>query len=227
MIKQIIPEGKRSRAHMDNKVLSWDADYLLRGRLWGGQARNLPVLPPGSRILELGCGDGKTFSALQECGWDSTALDFSRQATRMCRQNAGELKDGVITADARSLPFRTGSFDAVLAFHCIGHSATEDRRTIAGEIFRVLLPGGVLLFCEFSTHDLRFGFGERIDDGTFRRGNGITTHFFTRDDITSLFSGYSPVSVNDHDWTLRVRGKNLPRSEIHGIFMKPSLSMDK
>jgi ubiquinone/menaquinone biosynthesis C-methylase UbiE len=43
---------------------AWEAVYRTRGRTWGGSPGCLPPIHPGSRVLELGCGDGKTLSFL-------------------------------------------------------------------------------------------------------------------------------------------------------------------
>jgi ubiquinone/menaquinone biosynthesis C-methylase UbiE len=207
---------------MDNSSASWEADYASRGRLWGGTIRFLPVLPPGSRILELGCGDGKSLSALEERGWEPVGIDFSTHATWLSRKNGGrEPVDRVITADARVTPFKDNAFDVILATHIIGHMTLDGRLMAADEIFRLLSPGGILVFCGFSRQDMRYGVGEKIEDGTFRRGNGIIMHYFSREDTLALFSLLTAVSVVDHQWSMRVRGKTLERSEIHGLFRKP------
>ena len=65
---------------------SWDSDYSTRGRLWGGGVRNLPDLPEGTRVLELGCGDGKTLSAMPR-SWRIAALDISLPALRLCSRS--------------------------------------------------------------------------------------------------------------------------------------------
>ena len=31
--------------------------------------------PPGARVLDFGCGDGKLLDALQDCGWETTGID--------------------------------------------------------------------------------------------------------------------------------------------------------
>ncbi|MBP1928443.1 SAM-dependent methyltransferase [Methanolinea mesophila] len=43
---------------------AWDTGYRTRGRVWGGSPGLVPELPAEGRILELGCGDGKTLSFL-------------------------------------------------------------------------------------------------------------------------------------------------------------------
>jgi ubiquinone/menaquinone biosynthesis C-methylase UbiE len=205
---------------MDDSIRSWEADYLARGRLWGGLVQPFPPLPRGSRILELGCGDGRTLSRFEERGWDPVAIDFSRQATWLCRQNPKNPTTEVMTADARALPFKNNSFDAIAATHCIGHMTIGDRTTAAQEIFRVLVPGGILVFRGFSPDDLRYGRGEKIENQTFRRGNGIITHYFSEKETEILFSPLVAVSLGSHRWSMRVRGEDLQRSEIQGLFKK-------
>jgi 2-polyprenyl-3-methyl-5-hydroxy-6-metoxy-1,4-benzoquinol methylase len=45
----------------------------------------LPLIPTGSRVLDVGCGDGQLCEALVEQGCDVVGLDFSRRAVAMCR----------------------------------------------------------------------------------------------------------------------------------------------
>jgi len=199
---------------------SWEAEYRARGRLWGGVVRSLPDLSPGSRVLDLGCGDGKLLEATRGCGWALTALDFSENAAQLCKKKSLSSVSALVTGNARALPFRHNAFDAVLAFHVIGHLDRKDRRTAAREIFRVLIPGGQLFFSGFSRFDLRYARGMMVEEASYMRGNGIVTHYFSRDEIVGLFSELDPVSVSFHEWTMQVRGKNLRRSEVYGVFTK-------
>lgn len=200
---------------------AWEEDYCQRGILWSGQIRYLPELPPASRVLELGCGNGKTVSAMIRRGWDVTAVDFSSRAVAFCGQAFSDLSHGqAMIADARWSPFRDAVFDAVFAVHVTGHMPAPDRKRIAGEVIRLLKPGGMLFFCEFSPDDFRFGKGHETEEATFRRGNGIITHYFSEPEVDGLFSGLTPVSVNTHRWPMRVRGCSLVRSEITAVFTR-------
>jgi SAM-dependent methyltransferase len=153
--------------------------------------------------------------------WCVTAIDFSPRATLMARAIA---RDGagteVVVADARTIPFQNGSFDGVAANHILAHGLAADRCRIARELCRVLRHGGQLWFCDFSTGDFRNGTGHEAEPGTFVRGNGILTHYFTDNEVAGLFPGLDLISLRRHDWTLRVRGKDYARSEISALFRK-------
>ncbi|MFE2633083.1 class I SAM-dependent methyltransferase, partial [Streptomyces sp. NPDC059374] len=60
------------------------------------------------------------------------------------RGAAARLPGSILLADARRLPFRDGSFDAVSSVWLLHLAATpEDVRALVGECARVLRPGGV------------------------------------------------------------------------------------
>ncbi|MCX6676393.1 MAG: class I SAM-dependent methyltransferase [Methanothrix sp.] len=202
---------------MDTHQKAWDKDYAGRGRLWGGAVLDLPLLPEGSVVLELGCGDGKTLSALPD-GWKIVALDVSPQALRLARRVRSDAN--LILADAGRLPLRVGSFDAVFAFHVTGHLLARERSALAREAARALVPGGRLFFRDFSDQDMRAGQGDEVEPGTFRRGSGILTHYFTENEVGELFSSLQPVSISTHRWKLRIKGEDLVRAEVVAVFLK-------
>jgi SAM-dependent methyltransferase len=198
---------------------AWERDYKSRGLLWGGGLPSLPDLPSGSKVLELGCGNGKTISAMLQYPWTITALDVSVGAVMLGRIAAPERADFIV-ADACLLPFRDLAFDAVFAFHVVGHVLHAERETMAAEVTRVLRHEGKLFFRDFGAEDMRAGMGEEIEPSTFRRGQGVTTHYFTEDEAADLFSLMKPVAILTHKWKMRVRGKDLLRAEVEAVFQK-------
>ncbi|MDM7912352.1 MAG: class I SAM-dependent methyltransferase [Methanotrichaceae archaeon] len=202
-------------AHLD----AWDRDYRRRGRLWGGGTKNLPELPEGSKVLELGCGDGKTLAAMEGRFWDVTAIDISPEALRLSRSALGA-EVSLLLADARHLPFKGESFDAVFAFHVTGHVLRTGRELIAREVGRVLRPGGRLFFREFGAEDMRAGRGEEVEPGTFRRGGGVITHYFSEGEVVDLFSDMKPLSIQIRRWKMRIKGEDFWRSEVEAIFLR-------
>ncbi len=198
----------------------WDEDYRRRGDLWGGAPAPLPDLPAGAAVLEIGCGNGKTFAALVRRFSRVTAVDISPHAVALARRHTGTAGASLAVADARYLPFPGGAFDAVFLVHVVGHLDGPDRRAAASEVCRVLRPGGTAILRCFSVEDMRAGKGTETEPQTFRRGDGITTHYFTETEAAELFAPLAPVSVRTHRWQMRVRGRDLPRAEVEATFQK-------
>lgn len=198
-------------------VKAWDLEYAARGRLWGGAVSHMPTLLAGSRVLELGCGDGKTLAGMAD-SWRIVSLDVSPQALRLSRTVRPEAR--LLLADASRLPFRGGKLDAVFAFHVTGHLLAAGRSALAGEAARVLAPGGRLFFREFAGCDLRAGQGEEVESGTFLRKSGIVTHFFSEGEVRDLFDDLRPISVATRRWNMRIKGRDLLRCEVQAVFQK-------
>jgi tellurite methyltransferase len=93
------------------------------------------------RALDLAGGRGENAAILALAGWDVTLADLSDEAIRLARARARELKADVhlVQADALRLPLR-GPFDTIVVARFI-------ERSIAGELTRLLAPGGTI-FCE-------------------------------------------------------------------------------
>jgi cyclopropane fatty-acyl-phospholipid synthase-like methyltransferase len=201
----------------------WDEDYHRRGQLWGGSASFIPGLFPSSRILELGCGNGKTVSSLVQAGCSVTAIDSSSHAAMLCRNTCTDPDYAMIlVADSRTTPFRNESFDVIIASHITSHLSLAGRSQLAGEVRRLTPPGGTIHFRDFSTRDFRYGRGEEIEPGTFMRKTGISTHYFSDDEVLALFSGLTIISMEHHHWEMRIRGMVFPRVEIIAEFKKPA-----
>jgi ubiquinone/menaquinone biosynthesis C-methylase UbiE len=203
---------------------AWDAEYRQQGRLWTGKQADVPRLQKGTMALELGCGDGKTLSALakQEC--DLVGLDISPAALRITR--AALTRDGktaqLLQGDVTALPFEEEAFDTVVAYHVLDHVYQEDREAAAEEIARVLRPGGTLFFRGFSREDLRSKKGEQVEEATVLRGNGILYHYFKIDEVKGLFSGLEPQDVHVRKWKMGNK-EALTRSFVLGTFRSPSV----
>ena len=200
---------------------AWDDEYCRKGVLWSGLTHDLPELPEGSRVLELGCGNGKTLGALIRKGWNVTAFDSSQKAVTMSRHLVkGTSPAEIMVADARHIPVKNATFDAIFAIHVIGHMQKPDRQKIACEVTRALKPGGIMFFCEFSTEDVRFGKGHTMEPSTFMRGTKIITHYFTLQEVADLFPQLLCTSIALHQWPMRIRGNNLVRSEVIAVFTR-------
>ena len=205
------------------KTDPWEYEYSRKGRLWGGAVHHLPEIPREGRILELGCGDGKTYRTLLERDYEVIGIDRAASALNLCRSLA-PLGSGAqfARADACSLPFADGSFSSVIAFHVIGHLPDEGRARAAREASRVIRNGGMLFFSGFSCEDFRAGAGSDTEPGTVLRKNGIATHYFSEEEVLGLFCRLHPLSCITRHWVMTIRGQPLPRAEIAAAFTKTS-----
>ncbi len=200
---------------------AWDNAYAEKGRLWGGIPFPVKDLPEHSLILELGCGSGAILSGLTGKEYGLIALDYSFPACRLARS---AIKNNpaadVLAADARAIPLKNNSVDAVIARHVAGHLIAGDRSILFAEAARVLKGGGLFLFCDFSDEDFRAGKGIEIEPGTFRRRTGIITHYFTEAEVQKIQKPFTLRKIATHRWSLTVRGRRYPRAEIVAAFQK-------
>lgn len=100
--------------------------------------------PPGARILDLGCGPAalwRSWAGRIDPTWSLTLVDSSPGMIEAARKELGD-RAGYAVADAEELPFRDGSFDAVIANHMLYH--VQDRPRALAEIRRILVSGGTL-----------------------------------------------------------------------------------
>jgi len=114
-----------------------------------GEAVLLDCLPQGvERILDLGTGDGRLLALLRIDRPDTqgVALDFSPTMLAAARGRfRGDKKIQVVEHNLEDPLPDLGRFDAIVSSFAIHHCADERKKTLYGEIYAALLPGGV--FC--------------------------------------------------------------------------------
>src|SRR5829696_3753028 len=78
-------------------------------------------LVAGRRVLDLGTGAGYGAQALGEKARSVVGLDISLEAVRYAAKNHGGPRGSFGAGSAHALPFKDGSFDAVVCFEVIEH----------------------------------------------------------------------------------------------------------
>jgi demethylmenaquinone methyltransferase/2-methoxy-6-polyprenyl-1,4-benzoquinol methylase len=130
-----------------NAILSMGTSALWRL----ATVRALGIVP-GDRILDIAAGTGTSSSAIARAGARVTALDFSAGMVAVGRQRHPDID--FVEGDATALPFNDASFDAVTV--SFGLRNVQDPRKALAEMRRVLVPGGRLVICEFTTPPNQF-----------------------------------------------------------------------
>jgi SAM-dependent methyltransferase len=104
------------------------------------------------RVLDLGTGDGVTLALVLAARPEATGvgLDFGEEMLRRAREQfAGDARVVIDHHDLQEpLPSGLGSFDVVVSSFAIHHCAPQRQRTLYGEVFERLRPGGVFVNAE-------------------------------------------------------------------------------
>jgi SAM-dependent methyltransferase len=127
--------------------------YRGRRRIIRAELDRLPLVP-GARVLDAGCGSGRTLEELGRYG-EVFGIELDPGAASMARERGcGEVVNGRL----EELPWEDATFDLITCLDVIEH--TPDDRATLRELRRVCRPGGFLLVTVpayqglWSTHDV-------------------------------------------------------------------------
>jgi SAM-dependent methyltransferase len=106
---------------------------------------------PGRRILDVGCGRGKTqvhLSRLRLTQVELFAVDIAleRVQTALATARSHNIRAGFAAADACALPFPDGTFDSTFTVAVLQH--INDVSRAVAELARVTRPGGRIVAVE-------------------------------------------------------------------------------
>ena len=116
---------------------------------WSG----LDQLPPGSRVLDVGCGIGGSARILaRDYGFEVLGISISPGQIERARQlTPAGLPCRFAVMDALALELADASFDAVWTVEAGPHM--PDKQRFADELLRVLKPGGLLAVADWNRRD--------------------------------------------------------------------------
>lgn len=156
---------RRARqAYYDRFSRFYDCFVTLHSRDKQGLARKFLVdrvpVENGGLVLDLCTGTGTLLTYLQPkvggCG-QVYGVDFSHGMLKMAQEKTRSFANvHLVEADAGSLPFASGSFDAVTCSHAFYELKGETQYLALQEIVRVLKPGGTFLMMEHDVPRNRF-----------------------------------------------------------------------
>lgn len=119
----------------------WLAEALPRLERWG---------LAGKRLLDVGCGTGKSLTPMLARGWQCCGCDISPAMVRIAREKIGDVAR-LSVADMRHLP-RLGSFDLVWSLNdSINYLLNPDQLELALRAMRENMADAGLLVFDLNT----------------------------------------------------------------------------
>jgi len=143
-------------------------DYPHRAEADAALLEQVPL--EAHRILDLGTGDGRVLRLLSETRPEMTGvgLDISAPMLKTARERAQSVREIELVEHDLSEPLPPfGRFDAVVSSLAIHHLEHERKRSLYGEVFDLLEPGGVFANLEHvasPTERLHLAFFEAIGE---------------------------------------------------------------
>lgn len=144
------------------------------------------LVPLKSRVLDYGCGYGRTSQALFETGYTNlTGVDSSSQMIH--RGNLEYPHLSLISIDSPTLKYPDNHFDAIVlcaVLTCIPDK--QEKLVVINEFRRVLKPGGIVHMVEYCSEANR----------VFKSKLGVMMHHQSSDGLRSLFTSFTKLSFN-------------------------------
>lgn len=108
------------------------------------------VLEPG-RVLDLGCGYGRSCIYLAQKGWQADGVDFVElainEANRRAKAIGVEAHINFLHNPVTDLPFNDAQYDLIVDIGCMHALSEQEADAYAGEVVRLLKENGrYLLF---------------------------------------------------------------------------------
>lgn len=115
-------------------------------KLFTALIKGVPALPrkkPGksSRILDVGCGSGKTMALLEELGWKTYGLEIDNNAVKIARDRG--LKNIKLGDYKKIVNYPNNYFDCIRLYHVFEH--LPDPIDCLNLIYKKLKSGGELI----------------------------------------------------------------------------------
>ncbi|MGF7241924.1 SAM-dependent methyltransferase [Pseudomonas oryzihabitans] len=121
-------------------------EFLIKGRLQAYKPvlNHLREALPGCVMVDVGCGRGEWLTLLSENGLRGIGVDTNESMVQRCHEQGLEahLADALTYLENCA----SDSLGMVTGFHIVEHIPGDKLQALFTEVFRVLRPGGVVIF---------------------------------------------------------------------------------
>ena len=96
------------------------------------------------KVLDLGCGNGRLFEALEKYDIDYYGLDISEELVKIAKKTYP--KGNFIASDLLKTPYKDNEFDVIVSIATLHHIPSKKlRREALKEVYRITKQGGKIL----------------------------------------------------------------------------------
>ena len=162
-------------------------------------------LEKNSRILDLGCGDGRHLIYLARQGFIPLGMDNAFWGLLRAKEWALKEKLNIhfLSADVGSLPLAAESFELVISIQVIHHQKTEEIQKTLDGVRSLLRPGGYFFFTvpKFPPGSWKEGNYTEPEPHTYAPlegfEHGIPHHFFTPQELALMLKDFEILEIGD------------------------------
>lgn len=223
---------------------------FFKNRKWLRQ--EFPVLADVTRkdagkkvVLEVGAGAGNTAFPLlinnenehlmvHACDFSSTAVKVMRESEHYNPKNMTADVWDVSAEGEGSLPpgLTEGSVDLVVLIFIFSALAPNQWNQALHNIYRVLKPGGEVLFRDYGRGDLaqvRFKKGRYMAENFYVRGDGTRVYFFDKQELADMWGKWTPekgLQIDENEKESNPDGE-AAKKEYDGVFQILNLGVDR
>mgnify|MGYP001286285846 FL=1 len=201
-----------------SKENPWEKYYRSGNPDWKGSPFPFPGPVGDSKALDVGCGTGSTVLQALDMGYNVWGIDISGSAIEKCRARLelGGFYAHLVKCDF--LEWKSDErFDTILLHHFLSSLKMDERGRAVEKAREFLYSGGIISFQDFSIDDFRYGKGKKLEENTFLKGNSLTCHFFSEDEVRDLFDDMEIMVLETRSWGMGPKGKRKLRSRIRAL----------
>jgi len=178
---------------------SWEKKYHENDHLWGEDAdeplvRYSCLFSKGSRILDLGCGDGRNLLYFARKGFDVHGIDFSENAVLKCREKSIQenLSVTATSMDIRDYTFKKESWDVIIAPMVLHAMKVSESSKIIKSMKLSTKPKGFIFISVLAVGDSHYHERkescEEIESDTFHvTDKNFNIHYFNHKELNTFF----------------------------------------